>query len=41
MALGVTDHVWSIADLIEGALHGSAEPRGRKVRRFRVIDGGL
>jgi IS1 family transposase len=40
MALGVTDHVWSIADLIEGALYGSAEPRGRKVRRFRVIDGG-
>jgi hypothetical protein len=39
MALGLTDHVWSIAELIEGALHGSVDPRSRR-RRFRVIDGG-
>ncbi|MGH9638270.1 MAG: IS1 family transposase, partial [Candidatus Angelobacter sp.] len=41
MQLGVTDHVWTIAELVEAALVGVvAEPVGRKVGQFRVIDGG-
>lgn len=40
MALGLTDHIWSIAELVEGALEGNVDPRARR-RRFRVIDGGL
>jgi hypothetical protein len=44
MALGITDHVWSISDLIDAALavapteppHTPAERR----RGFRVIEGG-
>jgi hypothetical protein len=39
MALGVTDHLWSIAELIEAATVGVIEPPGRRVGRFRVIDG--
>ncbi len=42
MALGVTDHIWSIGELVESALSGEIqEPVGRKVGGFRVIDGGL
>ena len=41
MQLGVTDHVWSIGELVEAALTGvTPEPQGRKVGRFTVIDGG-
>jgi IS1 family transposase len=41
MALGVTDHIWSIGELIEAATIGNApEPEGRPVGPFRVIDGG-
>jgi hypothetical protein len=42
MQLGVTDHVWTISELVEAALHGvvTDEPKGRKVGRFTVIDGG-
>ncbi len=41
MQLGVTDHIWSIGDLVDAALEGVVpEPRGRKVGRFTVIDGG-
>lgn len=41
MQLGVTDHVWTISELIEAALNGvTPEPQGRKVGRFSVIDGG-
>ncbi len=40
MALGVTGKIWSIADLIEGALQGKVEPRGKRRLGFRVIDGG-
>lgn len=40
MAIGITDHVWSIAELIDAALHGRAEPPSQWHRRFRVIDGG-
>ena len=50
MALGVTDHIWTIGELIEVALNCEVpEPvspaplpaPGRVVGRFRVIDGGL
>ena len=42
MALGVTDHIWTIGELIEAALAGEApKPEGRQHGRFRVIDGGL
>ena len=40
MALGVTDHVWSISELTDAALHGLSEPPTEWYRRFRVIDGG-
>jgi IS1 family transposase len=40
MQLGVTDHVWTIGELVEAALTGvTEEPRGRKVGRFAVIEG--
>ncbi|MGH6953867.1 MAG: IS1 family transposase, partial [Alphaproteobacteria bacterium] len=39
MALGVTDHIWTIGELIEAAT--GPDPVGRQVGRFRVIDGGL
>ncbi len=42
MALGVTDHIWTIGELIEAAMEGVLpEPEGKLVGRFRVIDGGL
>jgi hypothetical protein len=42
MALGVTDHIWTIGELMEAALAGVApELVGRVRGRFRVIDGGL
>ncbi len=42
MMLGVTDHIWSIAELIDAATCREApEPAGRRVGRLRVIDGGL
>jgi IS1 family transposase len=41
MALGVTDHIWSIDELVRGATEGTVRPQpGRRVGRFRVIDGG-
>jgi IS1 family transposase len=42
MQIGVTDHVWTISELVEVALHGvvTEEPKGRKVGAFRVIEGG-
>lgn len=42
MQLGVTDHVWTISELVEAALNGvvTDAPQGRKVGRFTVIDGG-
>lgn len=39
MALGVTDHIWTVGELIEAATDPA--PEGRPVGRFRVIDGGL
>lgn len=50
MALGVTDHIWTIGELIEAALNCEAPepvspvplpPQGRVAGPFRVIDGGL
>lgn len=50
MALGVTDHIWTIEELVEAAaICPPAEPitpaplppQGRMVGRFQVIDGGL
>jgi hypothetical protein len=40
MALGLTDHPWSIADLIDAALRGRPEEPSGWQGRFRVIDGG-
>ncbi len=42
MALGVTDHIWTIGKLIEAATTGSTpEPKGWRHGRFQIIDGGL
>jgi IS1 family transposase len=42
VALGVADHVWTIGELIDAALNGEIQkPEGRRVGRFKVIDGGL
>ena len=42
MQLGNADQVWMNGELVEIALYGvvTDEPRGRKVGRFSVIDGG-
>ncbi|MGH6871001.1 MAG: transposase [Rhizomicrobium sp.] len=41
MHLRVTDHIWTIGELVDAALNGVVpEPQGRKVGRFTVIDGG-
>ena len=41
MHLRVTDHIWTIGELVEAALTGvTAERAGRNVERFTVIEGG-
>jgi IS1 family transposase len=43
LALGTSDHIWTVAELVEAALAATEpppEPRGRPVGPFRVIDGG-
>ncbi len=43
MALGLTDHPWSIGELLEAALatdQGAPENAPEQGRRFRVIEGG-
>src|SRR3954452_1765357 len=41
MQIGVTDHVWSIGELIDSALASTAPaPDGRRHGRFTVIEGG-
>lgn len=41
MHLGVTDRIWSVADLVTGALHGEVQDQADLARRnFRVIQGG-
>lgn len=39
MALGLTDHIWSIGELMDAALPRAPIDRRRK-RRFKVIEGG-
>jgi IS1 family transposase len=42
-ALGLTNHVWSVAELLEVVTTRLPEPPapvGRQIRRFRVIEGG-
>ena len=42
MELGVSDHVWTIEELIGAATNPDAfKPKGRRLGAFRVIDGGL
>jgi len=41
MQLGVTDHIWTIGELVDAALTGEIQPPlGRKVGPFTVINGG-
>jgi hypothetical protein len=41
MQLGITDHVWTIGELLAAALDGAIpETRGRRRGPFTVIDGG-
>ena len=41
MQLGVTDHIWSIGELVNAALSSDApEAPWHKVGPFRIIDGG-
>ncbi len=41
MQLGVADHIWTVAELVDAALGGEiTEPQGRKAGPFTVIDGG-
>ena len=41
MQLGVTDHIWSIGELVDAALCNEApQGVGHKAGPFRVIDGG-
>jgi len=41
MALGITDHIWTIGELIEAAtMQNAPEPEGTRVGPFRVIKGG-
>lgn len=43
MALGLTDHPWSVGELIEIATKAKTldEPQGKQIGTLRVIDGGL
>ncbi len=42
MQLGVTDHIWTIGELVDAALDGTIPPTpGKRVGRFMVIDGGV
>jgi IS1 family transposase len=41
MQLGVTEHIWTIGELVDAALEGVLPaPGGRRYGRFTVIDGG-
>ena len=41
IAIGVTDHIWDIGELLDAVLAGGTpEPEGRQVGRTRVIGGG-
>ena len=42
MQLNMTDHVWSVSELITAAASGEVQERvGRAKRQFHVIDGGM
>lgn len=42
MELGITDNVWTIGELMEAGLYGEVnEPTGKRVGKFRAIDGGV
>lgn len=42
MALGVTDHIWTIGELLKAAtMQNMPEPTGTRMGAFRVIDGGV
>ncbi|MBI1393636.1 MAG: transposase [Alphaproteobacteria bacterium] len=43
MALGLTEHPWSIGELIEAAVTNETpqEPQGKQIETLRVIEGGL
>jgi hypothetical protein len=41
MQLGITDHIWTIGELVDAALDGTfPEQPGRRIGRFTLIDGG-
>jgi hypothetical protein len=41
MQLGITDHVWTISELIEAALSKGAQMQvKRATREFAIINGG-
>ena len=41
MQLGITDHIWTISELIKNALSGDVQDRVQHAKhRFRVIEGG-
>jgi len=41
VALGIADHVWSISELVQAALHQEDRPeRSALYGRFTVIEGG-
>ena len=42
MQLGITDHIWSIGELVDAALRETQTqaPVGRKAGPFRIIEGG-
>jgi hypothetical protein len=41
MQLGLTDHIWSVAELLAAALHGEIQERvSQELLHFRVINGG-
>lgn len=40
MAIGVSDHIWTVSELVEAALNAPEEPEGRQKGPFRVINGG-
>jgi len=41
MQLGVTDHIWSIGELVDAVLsNGAPKPGGRQAGPFRIIQGG-
>ncbi|MGH6935448.1 MAG: hypothetical protein ACRED2_04540 [Methylocella sp.] len=41
MQLGVTDHIWSIGELLDAAMNNEVpQPAGHRAGPFRIINGG-